>query len=766
MRSTPFNMAESIFELFTDPKLSGLPHWYIEPRESSGLKVSQRWALVQFEWTAKPDRGPVLRMTRDFQVQCEQYDHLMISLVAPEGAVLKMEIGTDKGMIQYESEPFGMLKRECYVPLDTATAIHSVTLEMWPQADGAGLGWFNWIGLHHTGQLERYAAQWKRFDERWDDYLLPESYEPKFEPSYGLVVNLEELEMLRTKHDAWVREHGTSPFLELAKDAEKLVPEQMIGEFVNFWNDTRYCRDRDYGKLLLTHGPNSAAAGLLTKNKSLLRLAARYVISIAMCGKWDSGFICYFPGSAWEHRSFVQSLCVLETAAILDMAGECFTEYGKELLLRRIAEEGQGSINFSTWKHEYIHHCNQLPWFSPGRLLGYTVLEQTMPRVEPYTELAIKDLIDSMQHTILPDGGFLEGPMYFAWTVRQCAISLYYYARRRGIEFSSIMPDNLKRTAAFAEALASTADDTLMILVCDAIYINQEALAYLAALMPDSEWVNLFRKSLRVVGGIPDTLPAYLLESSIPAASAERSSFVQLPNMGLMSSLRRHEGEYVKLLLMGNHAKADHTHEDKGHFVLEFAGDTFAMEPGSCDYSNPLAEVLKHTQRHNMLSPVGMDERPRPQNPLPFDVIPQGSGDETSFHAQIDATPGWEAYYRKWIRTWDSPTPNELTITDEYELERGTGVEFYWSTPLAAEVEGSTVVLRGNRGLARIAVPEGCTVRIDRLPLFSEDYKAVIEQRKEMQCGCMPFSSVQTRIAIGRSGTTGTMRIHVSLERL
>ncbi|MNI46230.1 hypothetical protein D3C73_1006810 [compost metagenome] len=49
----------------------------------------------------------------------------------------------------------------------------------------------------------------------------------------------------------------------------------------------------------------------------------------------------------------------------------------------------------------------------------------------------------------------------------------------------------------------------------------------------------------------------------------------------------------------------------------------------------------------------------------------------------------------------------------------------------------------------------------------TEDYKAVIEQRKEMLCGCMPFSSSeQTRIAIDRPETSGTMQIHLSLERL
>jgi len=158
MKNIPFNMAESIFELFTDPQLSGLEHWRIEPGVEHGLKVHQRWVLAQFEWSAKPQHGPALRMSRDFQIDCSGYDHLMISLVAPEKSVLYMEVATDIGVLYYKSEPFGMLKRECYIPLESAVDIRSVTLEIHTDHDGQGLGWFNWIGLHNSVLIDRYEA--------------------------------------------------------------------------------------------------------------------------------------------------------------------------------------------------------------------------------------------------------------------------------------------------------------------------------------------------------------------------------------------------------------------------------------------------------------------------------------------------------------------------------------------------------------------------------------------------------------------------------
>lgn len=766
MHNTPINMAESIFELFTDPGLSGLTHWEIDAGDSHGLNIEQRWSFVLFEWSTRPASGPALRMRREFAIDCSAYDQLMISPLLPEKSVLRVEVDTDAGLRTHTTSPAGLLKREVFVPLEGARQIRSIVLEVWTEQEGAGVGWLNWIGLQHTQLLERYESQWKRFDDQWELYLKPDTYEPSFTPTYGIVINREELDMLRAKHQDWLAQHGGSPFLEMAEKAQKHQPEQMIGEFVNFWNDTRYARERDYGNLLLTHGMEAAAAAVLTKDKALHRLAARYAMSIAMCGRWDSGFLCYMPGSVWEHRAFVQSLCMEETAMILDLAGEWFTDYGKEFVLRRIAEDGQGNINLSTWKHEYIFHCNQMPWFSPGRLLGYAVLEQTMPRAKPYTELAVRDLVESIENTIMPDGGFEEGPMYFTWSARQCVISLYYYARLRGLELSTVLPDSLKRTAALAEALLSTDEQAVAILVCDAIYVDQRALAYLAAFMPDSQWVTMFRKSLKLLGGIPDSLPAYLLESSVPQEGPPLRPFVQLPDMGLISSVRYYEGEPVKLMLMGNRANATHTHEDKGHFVLEFAGETYAMEFGTVDYSSPMAEVLKHAQRHNMLVPVGTAERARPQNALPYDVRPQGSGDERTFQASIDVTPGWEGYYRRWVRTWDSPSPDMLTITDDYALEQGNGVEFYWTTRLVATIEGDEIVLCGKRGLARIAIPEGCTARIDELPLLSESYDEILYSRRDWLCGNLYLGRTQTRIAICRPEREGRLSVQVRLEKI
>ncbi len=276
---------------------------------------------------------------------------------------------------------------------------------------------------------------------------------------------------------------------------------------------------------------------------------------------------------------------------------------------------------------------------------------------------------------------------------------------------------------------------------------DQETLAFMAAILPESQWVSMFRKSVARSGGMPSTFLACQLDADIPAQAPAPPAFTALPDMGLLASVRVLDGEAVKLLILGNHANAGHTHEDKGSFVLEFAGETFAMDPGTCDYSSPLAEILTHCERHNMLVPVCVGARPHPACPLPADVKPRGMGDATAFHAEIDVTPGWEGHYRKWVRAWHSPSPDTLVIRDTWKLvgdsTSESGVGFYWQTRREVQVAGNRVRLIGKRGEVEIVAPADAAVCVDELSLLN---------------------GVQRRIALHYAGASGAREVRVHLR--
>jgi len=774
MKLTPINSAEAVFEAFHDPQISELSQWSVTGEGVPGFKFWQNWIWVQWAWEKPAPDGRLVRFHRTYDLDCSAYDRLIFCTAMPEGGYFEIRAETDAGPRTRRGEPMGATKREEWLPLDGAQRITALTIEAHFPPGGAGNGWIYWMALQCTARLPAHLAQWAGYDERWEKYLQPESFEPTFKPTHGLLLTAAELDSVRARFAATSM---ADAMRDAAADARAIRPESLIGENVYFWNSNSLRRERDHGKVITIHGANAAQAGMLLKDKALCRLAARFALSLAHSGKWDDSFICNMPGSTWEQRGFVQSVCVFETALILDLCGEWFTEVGRQLILRRIAEEGIGNMNFGVWWWEYIFHCNQVAWFAPGRILGYLLLEQTMParhenyprpvpsRVAPYTELAVNDLLENLNRCLQPDGGYVEGPTYFTWVARQAFVALHLYARARGKSLQELMPAQMKKTSLLAEMLYSTNDGQDAILICDAMYIFPEALAYLAAFMPDSHWVTMYHKQVNRPGaGAAPSLLAMSLADSIPAQGPALRAFVDMPDTGMMCCVRQLQQETVKLFLMGNKAGAGHTHEDKGNFVLEFAGDSFALDFGVVDYSNPLVEELKTAQRHNMLTPWSAGLRPHPVNPIKSDIRAQGRGDATSFHATMDATAGWEGWYKKWVRTWDSPTPDTLVITDEWAVEKGEGVIFHWTTPLPMRREGDKVIIEGRRGTVEITIPTGTEAIIEQLPLINAGRRAIDQQRREIVRFGLGHADTQPRLTLRQRGTSGTLRVAVKLR--
>jgi len=732
----PINVAEAIIEPFWSPGLSGFDQWTVSPGLNWGLSIRQDWSAVNFEWASKPAIGPALRMSRDFDVDCTGYDRLLVRLTGPKQSILKITAITDQGERVYISEPESQNVSEHSLDLQGAKLIKRLILEIEANADGPGAGWFSWIGLQNTEQLNRYLALWDYSEIQWDKHIKDADQISLFKPRYGIFLNAGELAELRRQHQQAIKENKQSRYAQQVAAAHSFHPEKGIHEFVSSGGHNRsHGRVRDQSQARLTGNPELAIAGLVLRDADALRMAARYALSLAISEHWDTGFMSHLPSSPWEDRAFRRSYTAEDIAMILDLAGEAFTETGRNYLMRRLAEEGVGPINYVAWRHEYIFHCNQLAYFNTGRMYAYLVLEREWPRVKPYTDLAYQDAINNLENVIQPDGGTLEGPGYFNPIARENYKAIKYYARSRDRNVSELVPDVLKSTANYAAAVASiTADDVIPI--CDSgPSFRSDTLKILAELMPDSYWTTMYNKLLSR-NGMPQLTQA---GSALPA-------YISLPDTGYIASTRSLGNHRVKILIMGHKAGADHTHEDKGSFVLEFANQTFALDLGICEYDDPIHAIYKHCQRHNMLVPAGVPDRAHPQRPLPVDVKPTGHGNEIAFHARIDATPGWERYYRKWVRSWDSPAPDMLVIRDEYALARGNAVEFYWQTRLPVRRRERTVIIQGEQGRVTLELPSDCTVRIDRLPLAD--------------------GQEHNRIAVHKAGSQGVLEVMVRLSTI
>jgi hypothetical protein len=772
MRLIPINSAEAVFAPFFDERLGELAQWTADAPGALGHKLTQSWAFVIINWERPAPDGLVLRLHRRFDaLDCSAYDRLLVTINLPEDSVISLTAETDLGPRQRTGKPCGATRHEEWLDLAGAKRLTALTVEVRYPHPAASSGWLLWFGLQSTARLPAHLAQWAAYEEQWDKYLQPPDFEPTFQPTYGLMINAAELEAVRAD---FANSPASRELRTVADMARPVRPESLIGETVNFWNFNGFRREREMGRMLTIHGPFAAQAGVLWRDKELCRLAARFAISLVHCDHWEDVFYAWMRGGNWDQRGFVQAIATWDCTVVLDLCGEWFTPLGRDLILRRIASETHGAICHASWWWEYMFHTNQLAWVTPARLYGLLVLEKTMParsenypkpahsRVAPHTDLAWADLQDNLSKALLPDGGYVEGSTYFTWVARQAVLSALFYARGRGLDARQLVPPSLFRTDRLAEMLYSTDDGQDMLLTGDAMFAFGEALAFLAWIMPQSHWVTIYRKSVRRAGVAP-LLIALRLDREIPAAGPALAPFLEMADLGYMASVRKLGPELVKLFILGNKAGGDHQHEDKGSFSLECAGDSFAFDFGVMDYANPVTELLKQCQRHNMLTPWSETERPKPQNPLRADVKPRGTGDAVKFHATMDCTPGWEGWFTKWQRTWDSPTADTVIITDEWVVEKGEGAIFHWTTRLPIQLEGRRVTLQGRRARAELLLPEGVEAVVEQLPLMDPRRRATDEQRRELIQFGWAHAETQPRLTLRQRGKSGTLRLEVRL---
>ncbi len=750
MKPTPINSGESLLEAFWDPDLRDFNTWNVESGSTVGLQVEGSWCAQTFSWMDCSSAESAIVLTKKYSpVNCIAWDSVVLSVHAPVGSVVNLEVTTDLGRCLGVSQKFSDISQEVKAVIGKSSWIEKITIEIGSCPEGYQSGSLHWIMLESSARLKEHLSRYEKYDSQWNRYLKSEEYTPTFLPTYGLILSPDELDTLRNRHRQVELSTGRSIYREYVERIQCEVPEEMIHDFVVFWTDRRFARERDWNKRLTQKGPLLASAGVILQDKKLLRLAARFAMSIAMCQHWNDSFITEFSGGSWEHRSFVKSIICYELTVILDLAGDLFTPLGRNLILRRVAEEGVGGINFISWKHDYIFRNNQLAWFSHGRLLAYALLEQHFQHVQPYTDLAYKELLENIDTIMYADGAYGEGPNYFNCIGNNANLGIYVYAKIRKVPFESLVPPKILQTGDFIECLQSTVPEQDVIPLCDGSPCFEErTLAFMAYLLPYTQWGALYNTRTLKNNHIPKDIISFVLQESTCYTPSSLNSFVSLPEMGSISSLRYISGEPLKIGVWGNKAHIDHAHEDKGSFIIEFCHETFAMDPGSCDYATSLSNTLKHAYRHNLSIPFGLyTERPHPERPNTKDIKVIGRGDRVSFSGYVDISDTWAPWFKTYTREFISESPNSLLIKDTYELHQGEGIDFGWSTELPVEISPNKerVTILGSRGRAIISVPEEVVPTVDRLPLAAEN-------------------RTQHRISLKKFGLRGALHISVVFE--
>jgi hypothetical protein len=722
-RIVPVSGGDAIIELW-DQSLGAWLKWKFTG-DQTNAEAKQGGRMVTLKWkAATAGEGPAVeRIYAGSGVVLGPYSQLVLSAGFPKGSKVTLKAETDAGPLTKDFVCEVGHTDQFVLPLPGAKFLNKVGIAIGAAAPGSVEGNLVWLGLRDPQLAEIEATRWKNFTEQPMDLFIRQTPEPaSAAPLYHLLSSKEGYEQAKKEATA----SGGKP-LKL-ESRVTLEPHLTGAANQNLWGRRTKSVNRISETFTLTKDDgtkggigliDAAQRASLAGDQDALREVAKAAVQVALIPHWDIDFITEYPDGAVTQRCFSQAQVCEALAVAFDLAGSFMTPAARELILRRLAEDGLGNINFEVWKHPYIFTCNQLPVFSVGRLAVYSLLEKQSGwgHLKPYTDLAFAELNESLAHNFLPDGGFPEGSGYLAYTLDNALPALAIYANARNKPFAELLPPLLAKTDDYIEALRSTERPTQLILVSDAqsgpfAPVSPSVLSVMTKIRPGGASARILaamtpaqRQGMKLWA-----LPAPDLTGVDPNAF---EPFVFLPDKGIAASTRKSGDLVTKLLVIGGPAKAGHNHEDRGSFVLEFAGETFATDPGGLSYSEATGPAMKHAQNHNMLVPVvKTGNRPGATNPAPVAVIPEATGDATAFNATIDGGVLWPDFYKSWKRSFTSPTATEITITDDYELNKADSVEFLWHTPLPVTNENGQVIITGARGRAVITPPAGTTVEI------------------------------------------------------
>ena len=730
-RLTPVGMGDALIESFYDNQLCDIDRWEINGK---GLVLDKKDFRFRVIPTKGQDNSSISRVFSGDGVMLSGYNNMVLSLAIEKGTTVCLKGLTDKGEFDQKIESINSTQSQYVLPLKNAKYLRRVEFSFESNASKEISGTLGWFGLRDSIQLITEKRNWEILNNQpLDIYVRKDTASCDGRPVHYLLFGEKEynqiVETLKSK--------GLNKQMNARSE---LILKPFLGTRM-------YARDyiQEGSVMSVNSNPISLQKVLLnatfTQDKVSLREAAITAVKYALIPHWEVDFITKYPGGIWEQKAFDASRIAYELALACDLAGSFLTQAGEALILRRLAEDGIGSINYNVWKWQYIFKNNQLPVFSAGRIASYVLLEKynnlnkkslsnninaNWGHLKPYTDLAAAELNESLSQIFFSDGGFKEGPAYLSYTLDNVLPALILYTRARPEKsIDSLLPNQIKKLDDYLEVLRSTAfiqkaptDELIMTEDGQSgpvVTINSSILSVLARIKPNGAAAHLLAAQAVKNPSLENKIAPWALPMP-DVKNIDPNNFqtlVTLPETGYVASARKQGNKWSKILVIGGNKEAvGHNHYDRGSFVLEYDGESFAVDPGGLVYADAESGNMKLAHNHNMLVPRGtQSENPTPNIGI-ADVLPKAEGDTVTFKATFSPGNCWPEYYSYWDRSFNSPNPSYFEILDKYELKQGTGVMFIWQTPLPVSVSGSGIKITGKKSIAHISVPIDCEIEI------------------------------------------------------
>ena len=662
MINKPINEAETVLEAYFDggesypehEKYSLLPKYKVTPEGA----LKQWWA--SFFVTINPNE--VVFIERECDIDISDYDIMRLFVNSSKKVNIKLICNGIEIFSENGSDGFSLLKGEI-----KDRALKSIRYELTNMGEITECVDLFYLGTENKAMKERRDNRKTPYNDEWEGCFLET-------PEIGLHSDILLASQVSEKLNYEPFKTDYKLMKELADKLMKTTPEELIGPTINkIMRAPIHFHDE---MCVLSF------VGYVEKDAAMLRMACRYMLSLAHSGTWNCDpSMEGLAGATWHGRSFnVMNSCVALGIA-MEFSGSLLSWHGKNIIYDAIIMKGLPRMEADFMTMEYIRHMNQGIAFSYGYIFALLTLIKKYPRYKVRLTEAENTLNEMLETCINKDGGVFEGAGYWQYTVLSYLLSAVLIANYKKISLKDYVGDRLNKTAEFG--LAMLTDNGKMIPVGDAS--AAEYLPFISStfskLTNDDRWKNIFniyaeakRDKQELLGCNLHTIYFTAADVTDKPICNNNDHFSVFPDTGYTSINR----EGIRFFGVSG-SSFSHCHSDKGHFMIYKEGEPLIIDRGICDYSLPNGKIMSASDMHNLLIPEndkGISYNQYTGSDYGAKLI-RSEYNNNEFIWETDNIGVWDSsVVKKCVRRVVSNEPNIFIITDEMEFTEPTTCSF------------------------------------------------------------------------------------------
>ncbi|MBP6506981.1 MAG: heparinase II/III family protein [Opitutaceae bacterium] len=470
-----------------------------------------------------------------------------------------------------------------------------------------------------------------------------------------------------------------------------------------------------------------AMAYALTGDMSHAQTARRALFTAVRCTTWQAGFASRIPAGQPGYRApFIETAVAEAIAACYDFIYPLLAEAERREVEDALYEKALPWIDMYLRLNGegYLLNSNQGAVYTAGLVCAALVARRSHPDVDAILERGIQWFPRMMNNYYKVTGASNEGPGYWEYTTQYAVTALIAISRHKGWRVQDYAPAHLGRTMDYIMHTRSLARDRLSFLPMGdniesigynfmnssfmffAKYYNDPNALWLwheyFGRRPNAPGAPFFGKRMAGACSLSGLMDFLLFVEGAPGTPQlpPHKHFEVCDRIVLRTGCNYGD---ILCLFEGGPQTFDHTHDDKGQFIIEAYGERFAADPGVIRYQDPAHLFYKGTPYHNLVTLKSRNQDYRdPQHAVVLDRVACGGACD---YVSADLRNSYKAF-TKYRRRLLFVRPHYFLVLDDVAAtEPGLEWNYHSCAPIERIDAGAGFIrLRGEKAGMTMAV--------------------------------------------------------------